>query len=108
MAGTDEKEAYKLEFIERVRRARASTGQTQLKIAAAIGVEQDDYKHWESKRLIPHHLIWRFCFACGVDPIWLITGHGRMKQIPPTEPPEPKQRIRKIRRRALRPRHKVA
>jgi hypothetical protein len=85
MVAIDEKESFKQEFIDRVRRARASTGKKQWEIALAMGVEQDEYKHWEAKRLMPHHLIARFCFACQVDPVWLLTGHGRMKGSPTPE-----------------------
>lgn len=86
MAESDEKEAFKQEFIERVRDARGSTGKKQWEIALALGIEQDEYKHWEVRgrkgRLMPHHLIARFSFVTHVDPIWLLTGHGKMKGTP--------------------------
>lgn len=86
MPDSDEKETFKQEFIARVRDARASTGKKQWEIALALGVEQDEYKHWETKgqkgRLMPHHLIARFSFVTHVDPIWLLTGHGKMKGTP--------------------------
>lgn len=89
MADSDDKDIYKQEFIGRVRAARGSTGKKQWEIAFAMGVEQDEYKHWEQTtargRLMPHHLIARFCFACQVDPVWLLTGHGRMKGSPRPE-----------------------
>lgn len=89
MADQDEKQQYRLEFIDRVRQARVSTGKKQWEIAVAMGVEQDEYKHWEQLgpkgRVIPTHLIARFCFACHVDPVWLLTGHGRMKGSPTPE-----------------------
>lgn len=85
MADSDEKDQFRQEFIGRVRRARSSTGKKQWEIALAMGVEQDEYKHWESKRLMPHHLIARFSFSCQVDPIWLLTGHGKMKGSPRPE-----------------------
>lgn len=86
MAEHDEKQQYKHEFVDRVRQARESTGKKQWEIALAMGVEQDEYKHWEQigvkGRVIPTHLIARFCFACHVEPVWLLTGHGRMKGSP--------------------------
>lgn len=89
MADSEGKQHYKQEFIERVRHARASTGKKQWEIALAMGVEQVEYKHWEQTgpkgRLIPTHLIARFCFACHVEPTWLLTGHGRMKGSPVPE-----------------------
>lgn len=92
MSPPDEKDQYRLEFIDRVRRARASTGKKQWEIALAMGLEQDDYKHFEQQdtkskkgRVIPHYLIPRFCFACQVDPMWLLSGHGKMKGLPRPE-----------------------
>lgn len=89
MPDQDQKQQYRLEFIDRVRSARESTGKKQWEIALAMGVEQDEYKHWEQLgakgRVIPTHLIARFCFACHVDPAWLLTGHGRMKGSPAPE-----------------------
>ncbi len=96
MADSDEKDQYKHDFIERVRAARASTGKKQWEIALAMGVEQDEYKHWEqqgkSGRLIPTHLIARFCFAAHVEPVWLLTGHGKMKGSPVPELVQPVER----------------
>lgn len=88
MAPTDEKELFKQQFVDRAKRARASTGKKQWEIALAMGVEQDEYKHWEGKRLMPHHLIARFCLVCQVDPIWMLTGHGKMKGTPAPQPVE--------------------
>lgn len=93
MVGEDEKERYRIDFIQRVRQGRASTGQKQWQIALAMGLEQDEYKHFESTgsrgRVIPHHLMARFCYACQVDPVWLLTGHGKMKGTPAPQPMEP-------------------
>ncbi len=113
MTAPDEKDQYRLEFIDRVRQARASTGKKQWQIALAMGLEQDEYKHFEQPdtkskkgRVIPHYLIPRFCYACNVDPMWLLSGHGRMKGMPGPElveaaqPPKPAARPR--RRRATR------
>jgi hypothetical protein len=89
MSGMDEKDIYRLEFIRRVRSARASTGKKQWEIALAMGIKQDEYKFFEQTsekgRLIPQHLIARFCLACHVDSMWLLSGHGRMKGTPTPE-----------------------
>lgn len=86
MAESDAELKYKQEFIGRIRSARASTGMKQWQVALAMDVPQDHYKHWEQVgpkgRLLPHHLIPRFCYATHVDPAWLLTGHGRMKGSP--------------------------
>jgi hypothetical protein len=111
MTESDEKEQYKQDFIERVRTARASTGMKQWQVALAMGLDQTEYKHFEQRgakgRLIPHHLIPRFCFACHVDPNWLLTGHGRMKGTPGPELVEkPAEAVATV--RARKPRNRSA
>jgi transcriptional regulator with XRE-family HTH domain len=76
MADSDEKEQYEQEFIDRVKAARIATGKKQWQVAELMGVKQDQYKHWESGRVMPHHLIGRFCLITNVDPNWLFTGRG--------------------------------
>ena len=68
---------YKQEFIDRVRSARIATGMKQWQIAEALAMPQDKYKQYESRSLLPHHLIGRFCILTRVDPEWLITGRGQ-------------------------------
>jgi hypothetical protein len=90
MADAGEKAQYELEFIERVKTARNATGKKQWQVAELMNIKQDQYKHYEVGRVIPHHLIGRFCLICNVDPNWLITGKGAKPlpppQIVPTEP----------------------
>lgn len=104
MAALDIEEQFKEQFIERVRQARASTGLSQVKIAEALGVPQDRYKWWEQLgekgRLMPHHLMPRFCTICRVDYVWLGTGHGKMKAaepVAPEEAPIPAPKVKKTR-----------
>jgi len=85
MIGVDEKNLFKQKFIDRVRHARYSAGKTQEEIADAMGIKQDQYKHWETERVIPQHLIVKFCLACQVDLVWLLTGKGHMKSIEAAE-----------------------
>lgn len=112
MAESDEKEQYKQDFIGRVRDARASTGKKQWEIALGMGVEQDEYKHWEQTgkkgRLMPHHLIARFSFVTHVDPVWLLTGHGKMKGSPRPEPVEPAERAAPVSRPKRQKRSRAA
>ena len=98
MAESDAKAQYAQEFIERVRTARIATGKKQWQVAELMNVKQDEYKHWEVSRTIPHHLIGRFCLICNIDPNWLITGTGqkpiRAMQVVNQEPepvPKPKK-----------------
>lgn len=88
-----EKEQFEQEFIARVKSARIATGKKQWQVAELLNVPQDHYKHWEKTRLMPHHLIGRFCIICSVDPEWLMTGRGQKPLRPPhvveTEPEAP-------------------
>jgi len=72
-----EEDQFKQEFIERVRTARIATGKKQWQVAELLNVPQDHYKHWEKSRLMPHHLIGRFCLVTNVDPVWIMTGKGQ-------------------------------
>lgn len=90
-----EKEAFDQQFIGRVAAARVATGLKQWQVADALGVPQDHYKHWEKTRVMPHHLIGRFCVICRVDPNWLLTGSGQKPLKAPhlvEEEPEPARR----------------
>ena len=102
MAELDEEQLYKAAFTERVKAARIATGMKQWQIAEAIGVPQDHYKHWEKSRLMPHHLIRRFCLVCRVDPDWLMTGRGAKPLKAPalvdTEPERPAPRVKRSKR----------
>lgn len=94
MAESDAKAQYEQEFIGRVKAARIATGKKQWQIAELMGIKQDQYKHYEIGRVIPHHLIGRFCLICNIDPNWLLTGKGAKPLQPPhvieTEEPAPK------------------
>jgi DNA-binding XRE family transcriptional regulator len=83
MADSDPETQFKQEFIERVATARIATGKKQWQVAELLNVPQDHYKHWEKGRLMPHHLIGRFCLVTNVDPIWLMTGKGQKPLKPP-------------------------
>lgn len=104
MADSDAKAQYEQEFIERVKAARIATGKKQWQVAELMDIKQDTYKHFETGRVIPHHLIGRFCLICSVDPNWLITGKGAKPMQPPhlvdAEPvkaPKPKKAKRSTR-----------
>jgi transcriptional regulator with XRE-family HTH domain len=83
MADSETEVQYKQAFIERVKAARIATGMKQWQIADALGMPQDKYKQYESRSLLPHHLIGRFCIVTRVDPEWLITGRGQKPPKPP-------------------------
>ena len=83
MAEIDSKAQYEQEFIARVRAARIATGKKQWQVAELMGIKQDQYKHYETGRVIPHHLVGRFCLICSIDPTWLMTGKGSKPIQPP-------------------------
>lgn len=87
MSESDAKDQYEQEFIARVKAARIATGKKQWQVAELMGIKQDQYKHYEvttgKGRVIPHHLIGRFCLVCSIDPNWLITGKGPKPLQPP-------------------------
>lgn len=91
MADSDAKAQYEQEFIARVKAARIATGKKQWQVADLMNIKQDQYKHYEivtgNGRVIPHHLIGRFCLICSIDPNWLLTGKGA-KPLPPLHPIE--------------------
>lgn len=62
------------QFIERVRAARIVSGRKPIEVAAALGVNIDTYNRWETRALLPHHLVMPFCSITGADPVMLLTG----------------------------------
>jgi hypothetical protein len=107
MAESETETEYKQAFMRRIAEARVALGWKQWQMAEALGMPQDKYKQYESRSLLPHHLVRRFCLIARVDMEWLMTGQGKMKlaplpEITPDIKPEP--RVAK----AKRARKKVA
>lgn len=61
-------------FIQRVKAARIVSGKKPVEVAAALGVNIDTYNRWETRALLPHHLVMPFCEVTGADPVMLLTG----------------------------------
>lgn len=76
MAETETEAQYKSAFIARVKTARMARNFKQWQLAEALGMPQDKYKQYETRSLLPHHLIGRFCIITHVEPEWLLTGRG--------------------------------
>ena len=96
MADSETETEYKQSFIARVAQARIARNMKQWQIAEAMGIAQDKYKQYESRSLLPHHMIGRFCIICRVEPEWLVTGRGAKPLQPlkvaagkPDAPPKP-------------------
>lgn len=96
MAEVESEDEYKQAFKERVAQARTARGWKQWQMAEALGIPQDKYKQYESRGLLPHRFIWRFCMFAHVNPEWLLTGYGKRAPapLPEFEPdivPEPRK-----------------
>ena len=71
-----ESSKYHDEFLRRVREARNAVGYTQIEISDLLGIPQDKYKQYETRSMMPHELIPRFCLATRISTEWLLTGRG--------------------------------
>lgn len=94
------KSTYKSAFLARVVAARKQRYETQDAAATALGLEQDTYKQYESRSLMPHHMIPRFTAICGVSMDWLLTGKGAGPAVLPLPAPKvraPKRPARRTR-----------
>lgn len=87
MADSETEAEFKQGFMNRTREARIARALKQWEIADALGMPQDKYKQYETRSLLPHHLIGRFCIICRIDPEWLVTGRGKMVPKEPAEAP---------------------
>ena len=65
---------WRKEFIKRVKAARIVSGKKPVEVAAALGVNLDTYTRWETRALLPHHVVMPFCQITGADPVMLLTG----------------------------------
>lgn len=68
--------AYRAGFLGRVRAARELRFGTQEELCEVLGLAQPTYHKYETRSLMPHMLIPRFCLACGVSTDWLIAARG--------------------------------
>lgn len=77
MADSDSEAQFKQEFTKRVKEARIARGWKQWQAGDALGIPQDQYKQYEGRSLMPHHMIGRFCLVTRVDYEWMLTGRGK-------------------------------
>jgi len=68
---------YRQRFFERVRAARTLAGKNPLEMAQLLDVPKDTYHRYETRTLLPHHLIPVFCQITGVEIEWLVRGLRR-------------------------------
>ena len=71
---------YREDFIARIEAARLVAGMEREQVVDALckrtglAIKLDTYKKWESRALLPHHLIIPFCDVTGADPYMILTG----------------------------------
>lgn len=65
---------YRNAFVQRVRAARTLAEKTPLEMTQLLGIRKDTYHRYETRTLMPHHLLETFCKLTGQDLTWLITG----------------------------------
>ena len=90
--------AYKAGFLGRVKAARETRFRTQEDLCEVLGMPQPKYSKYETRSLMPHQLIQRFCMACGVSMEWLIAAKGAGPAWKPRED-EPRARQKQPKRR---------
>jgi hypothetical protein len=66
--------AYRAAFFKRVRTAREFYSESPQDMAKALNVPYGTYTRYETRTMLPHHLIPRFCQITGVSADWLFYG----------------------------------
>jgi len=66
--------AYEESFRRRVRAARALYTDEPKVMARALGIREDTYYRYETRTMLPHYLMPRFCELTGVTADYLING----------------------------------
>lgn len=69
---------YKREFIQRLRMIRGAAGLTQEEFSKKLDIARDTYAQYESRSLLPHHLIFKVCELTGHDCLFILTGRGHL------------------------------
>lgn len=65
---------YRAAFYKRVRTAREFYTEDYREMARALGIAEGTYYRYETRTMLPHHLIPRFCQITGVSADWLFHG----------------------------------
>lgn len=72
---------YRRAFFERIRAARVGASKSAAEMARLLEVPKDTYHRYETRTLLPHHLIELFCRLTGTEIEWLITGGRRSESL---------------------------
>lgn len=78
--------AYRAAFFKRVRTARELYSDSPQDMARALGVPYGTYTRYETRTMLPHHLIPRFCQITGITAEWLFYGPTAARAISSTRP----------------------
>lgn len=76
--------AYREAFYERVRTARKLYTEEPGIMAEALNIPAGTYTRYETRTMMPHHLIPRFCQLTGVNADWLFFGPTAARALPST------------------------
>jgi DNA-binding transcriptional regulator YiaG len=67
---------YRDAFLKRVATAREALGLNQTKMAELLGLTQGHYKQYESRTIMPHHILVEFCRVTKQHPWYMLTGQS--------------------------------
>jgi hypothetical protein len=65
---------YRSAFFRRVRTARELFSEDYKAMAHALGIPEGTYYRYETRTMLPHHLVPRFCQLTGINADWLFNG----------------------------------
>lgn len=74
------KTEFKHGFIARTRLAREATGWNQREMAEALNIPLKNYESYETRSMLPHDLIARFCRIARISIDYLFTGPSPARQ----------------------------
>lgn len=75
--------SYRAAFFKRIRTAREFYTEEPGIMAEALGIPPGTYTRYETRTMMPHHLIPRFCQLTGVSTDWLFYGPTAARAINP-------------------------
>jgi hypothetical protein len=78
--------AYRAAFFKRVRTAREFYSDSPQEMAKALGIPYGTYVRYETRTMLPHHLIPRFCQITGVSADWLFHGPSAARALSSQRP----------------------
>jgi hypothetical protein len=75
--------SYRAAFFKRVRTARELYTEDYKVMAHALGTQEGTYYRYETRTMLPHHLVPRFCQITGVSADWLFNGPAVARALSP-------------------------